>query len=745
MARSVLEIILSLKGDKARKELKLIDKDLGKVEKSAQKSGQGIKDLGKDLLKTGVVIGGVAAGAVLAGKAIFEMGKSGAAVIQTGESFDFLLEKLDLAPDLLNQLRDASLGTVDDMMLMSGTATLLAGTTDELGKAMGDATPELMRIAKAANKLNPSLGDTAFMYQSIATGVKRAQPLILDNLGLTIKVGKANEDFAKSIGKTVEELTAEEKAMAILNATLEAGDLLIDQVGGNVESAADAYNMATAEAANFANELKAAVAPAIGQVTGAIAENLRENRLAGEEWDRLEAAVDRNIITMEEADQLFEDLMFGIKDTADVTEVLTEAQEGFDEAIEEVTSGLGYAKEAQRDYNWEMEVGVTATENIEEATRKYKQELSDLKLFIQGPLGKAYENFAEKQKDLGEQAEELRAKIAELGGEVYLTHEQEEQIGNLRAELGGVYQDILKLDEKIKNSELNKKQAEKAKKSLKELRSEAYELEQQILKLGGKPYLTTDQYKELQSLQEELGEVTTAIDENADAHDEATKRIMFNLLEQRASLVLTSDVSQEVKDSIIDNLNKVALEWGLLDQATFDYVTNADEYMKAVSATTGENMGFIELQLARVLGITQDSNAEFLTMRDRLAEIEGVHEIELRIKVTGDPMPSIPKGFKGAIPLQHGTSFTVPGGYPNDSFYFPMALSSGEHVQVTPRGLFDTSLAPTASQDRVISSFSKVYIRGGDINNTFVQNSAAWAAWVEQRHQVEFDDIDQVL
>ena len=45
------------------------------------------------------------------------------------------------------------------------------------------------------------------------------------------------------------------------------------------------------------------------------------------------------------------------------------------------------------------------------------------------------------------------------------------------------------------------------------------------------------------------------------------------------------------------------------------------------------------------------------------------------------PTPS-PPDWK----FQHGGGFTVPGGYPNDSFYAPMRLSSGEQVEVTPKG-----------------------------------------------------------
>ncbi|MHC4361477.1 MAG: hypothetical protein ACYSTZ_01520, partial [Planctomycetota bacterium] len=169
-------------------------------------------------------------------------------VQQTEQSWGFLLEKLGATPDILDRMREETKGTVDDMTIMSSTMTLLAGTSDELGGALLKQSPQLLKIAKAANKLNPSLGDTAFLYESIATGIKRASPMILDNLGLTIKIGDANEAMAKKLGKTVEELTAEEKQMAILIDTMRAGNILLEQVGGTVDAAGD--SMARAEVAS---------------------------------------------------------------------------------------------------------------------------------------------------------------------------------------------------------------------------------------------------------------------------------------------------------------------------------------------------------------------------------------------------------------------------------------------------------------------------------------------------------------
>jgi hypothetical protein len=43
-------------------------------------------------------------------------------------------------------------------------------------------------------------------------------------------------------------------------------------------------------------------------------------------------------------------------------------------------------------------------------------------------------------------------------------------------------------------------------------------------------------------------------------------------------------------------------------------------------------------------------------------------------------------GIIRAIPMKEGGEFTVPGGYPNDRFMAPLALTSGEKVTVEPAG-----------------------------------------------------------
>lgn len=234
----------------------------------------GIKVLGLSLtdLKSGLsLVMGAAQKAGQALQAAFDFTQQGAAIIQTTESF----ERLGLS---IESLREASLGTVDDMTLMKASLTLTAGASEELQARLLSSAPQLLEIAKAANALNPTLGDTAFMYESIATGVKRASPMILDNLGIVVKIDEANRAYAATLGKTVDQLTAEEKQIALLNGTIAAGDRLIQQAGGTVEAFGDSWARLQVEIKNSTDEMKTASAIILGPVMGSLADFIESSR-----------------------------------------------------------------------------------------------------------------------------------------------------------------------------------------------------------------------------------------------------------------------------------------------------------------------------------------------------------------------------------------------------------------------------------------------------------------------------------
>lgn len=226
--------------------------------------------------KLGTVVGasiGVLVAAGAAFKELVETAREGAVIAQTGDSFKYLSESVIGIPDLLEQMRSAARGTITDMDLMASFMTLVAGTSDELGARLGQAAPQLLEIARAANVLNPTLGDTTFFFDSLARGIKRSETRILDNLGLVIKAGQANKIYAESIGKNVKELTAEEKQIALLNETLRVGQNLIQQLGADAQNLVDPYQQVQVAIENASNALKEGFARGLSTEMASIGES----------------------------------------------------------------------------------------------------------------------------------------------------------------------------------------------------------------------------------------------------------------------------------------------------------------------------------------------------------------------------------------------------------------------------------------------------------------------------------------
>lgn len=196
-------------------------------------------------------------------KGIYEFGKLGATAEQVAISFANMTESVGSNAQLLDKLRIAARGTASDLELMQAAQVVLIGLTPKVGREFANALPHILEIARAANIANPALGTTAFLFESLTIGLKRLSPRLIDNTGLQLKLGQAQKDYAKSIGSTVENLTSEEKQLALLNATLEAGNRLIQQIGGSTESLTDPYTRLTATFKNLANAIAQEANPAI--------------------------------------------------------------------------------------------------------------------------------------------------------------------------------------------------------------------------------------------------------------------------------------------------------------------------------------------------------------------------------------------------------------------------------------------------------------------------------------------------
>lgn len=301
----------------------------------------------------------------------FDYTRSGADILQTEKAFASLLSTMDMGPEVLREWRKAAGGVLTEMELMTGFQTLAAGMTTELTSAFAENNAKLLEISKAASALNPKLGDTAYMYESITAGIKRSSPLILDNLGILVKVGDANEAYAKSLGKTVEELSAEERQMALLNAVMESGDTLIQQLGGSVDAATDPWDRFTT-AMGRSKDTQAsmiaqspALAATLNLFSGFMDEQTDRVRDRIEIGEILRQALALELIDQKEYGNELKKLNYSTDYNTDLVDELSDAIEEMAEQTREAADAQLYAAEQAQIYTMHAELMKGAT--LEEA------------------------------------------------------------------------------------------------------------------------------------------------------------------------------------------------------------------------------------------------------------------------------------------------------------------------------------------------------------------------------------------
>lgn len=125
------------------------------------------------------------------------------------ESFRRLAKKHGFDADkILANLDKLAKGTIQryDLILAANRALLLGIPIDKLD--------ELMKIAIVRAR---AMGlSYAQAFNDIVTGIGRASPMILDNLGIIAKAEEAYREYAKMIGKSADELTSQQQKLALL-------------------------------------------------------------------------------------------------------------------------------------------------------------------------------------------------------------------------------------------------------------------------------------------------------------------------------------------------------------------------------------------------------------------------------------------------------------------------------------------------------------------------------------------------
>src|SRR5262245_43226400 len=199
---------------------------------ATEDAGKKTGGLSAGMVAVGSAIGGFVSGLALQGlqqlgQMLSDAAAQGVKFGQLSTGFDQLTTSVGLSSDaMLRMSRTATKGLVSDLDLIqsSNKALLLGLPVTE--KAMGE-------MAGAAVTLGRAMGqDAAKSLDDLITALGRSSPMILDNLGLSVKVGEANAIYAAQLGKTADALTDAEKKQAFFNAAMDAARTKTEALGG---------------------------------------------------------------------------------------------------------------------------------------------------------------------------------------------------------------------------------------------------------------------------------------------------------------------------------------------------------------------------------------------------------------------------------------------------------------------------------------------------------------------------------
>lgn len=356
-----------------------------------------------------------------------QLAQLGAQAEVTQASFARMTASVGISTGILDEMKRAAGGTISELELMQALNTSLIGTSGEFGRTMAAAYPQLIEIARAASMANPALGGTDYMIRSLSIGLKRMSPMILDNLGLQMKLGEANKKYAAQLGKTTDELTLEEKQMALLNDTLRAGGILVEQIGGVSETSATqmaslgvAIKEVKVEAGILLSPL-ATLYSILGKGVGVVVDYLKANREVRATFQgfqqQLEAAYKAGLITEEQLRALYietsrlatqtaitggstEDLMKDFYDIADAAGLERAALEKLNEELDENARRRAALGRYMQTYEDMARAGKDQILQLADAEDKFYEKLA---LVSAGMAPDDIIRFAQAQEGLREQ------------------------------------------------------------------------------------------------------------------------------------------------------------------------------------------------------------------------------------------------------------------------------------------------------------------------------------------------------
>jgi len=568
------------------------------------------------------------------------------------KAFGYLKQAFDATVKVAAEWGD----TMGDLAQLTGASvrdtSLMAATFELMGVEIGTLESALKAMTKNGMQLNlDTLKKLATQYQAIQDPVKQNEFLFKN-------FGKAGLEMAEIMGRSADELDKLGAAAA------RSGKVIDEQAAQAAEDFNVQMEIFQQNTEGAAISLGTALIPWLNKAID-----------GGENWVKVMGAI--NLVIQKQTGIIDEDqaaLRAAALAAGDIAAVYTEQ---FDPAVMNTTDAIDRQNERLTALNasvttttpniaaikaetarWEAATKYAADE-IERAALKEKMAIDLLSAAMGGAVANENEAYTDSQNELAAKMAEVRNEIDKLavsnGQYVSYTEDAKYTAEEYQLQLEKVTKAQTALSENTDDS--------KTLALTVALQNATEKANGMAAGLGGVSSYMVDNGEKILTLNSEYNELSNQFNANAAAHEEATARIVFGMLQQQLAM---DGLSKEEVAFLTD----VGEEWGIYDEKTAavmravqDSITEHGLNSKAVLDELAKSVNDLpETKTITITTIRQQIDQE---MQGATGTQGGQHG-----GATGDGYAS-------------GGDFIVPPGYPNDSYR--IGVQSGERVIVVPR------------------------------------------------------------
>ena len=239
------------------------------VKGAAQASSSGTKNFSKMAQGAGGLVGVYATLAATA--------------FAVSAAFNFLKSSMDFKNLLEGQ---KALGAVTGVAYKTISDSLVEATNGQLkyaeaakaaaiGTASGISPDQLARLGSAAKNASIALGrDLGDSFDRLIRGVTKAEPELLDELGIILRLENATRKYGLQIGKSKDELNEFERSQAVTNEVLSQAERKFGAMEKMMDPTAFALNQFAKSFDDVVNTIKSGIAGPLATIAGFLANNI---------------------------------------------------------------------------------------------------------------------------------------------------------------------------------------------------------------------------------------------------------------------------------------------------------------------------------------------------------------------------------------------------------------------------------------------------------------------------------------